>query len=152
MAEKPSEILVFDFLAEEIAAAAVDSVLYSLELHDTIFQKIKSNRGVRISDCVSQFSPYGTDEKEYDALITLACFVRVEGKQKTSRQPALSDVFEIQKAIYALFRAKADLNNRVCDSLLQRGGRGYDSLDGEPFAVANIPLIINPTGASYTNS
>lgn len=149
--EKPVEILVYEFLEEEIAASATDSVLYSLELHDTIFQKIKTNRGVRISDCISTFSPYGTDEKEYDAIVTLACFVRVEGKEKTNRQPALAAVFDIQKALYALFRAKSDLNSRVCDSLLQRGARGYDALDGEPFAVANIPLVINPTGASYTN-
>lgn len=143
---------MYEFLEEEIAASATDSVLYSLELHDTIFQKIRTNRGIRISDCVSTFSPHGTDENEYDALVTLALFVRVEGKEKSNRQPALGAVFDIQKAVYALFRAKPDLNSRVCDSLLQRGGRGYDVMDGEPFAVANVPLVINPMGANYTSS
>jgi hypothetical protein len=38
--DKPAEILLFDFLTDRIAAAAADSVLANLELHDTIWQKI----------------------------------------------------------------------------------------------------------------
>lgn len=147
---KPAETKVFEFLEEQIAAAAPDHVLAFLELHDTVYQKIRTARGIRISDCVSEFAPYGDDEKEWDAQITLSCYIRVEGKDKTDRQPALAAVFDLQREVYRILRANPTLNDRVCDVLLRPGSRGYDSLDGEPYAVAMVPLIVNPTGGRYT--
>lgn len=150
---KPVEISLFDFLTDKISASAVDSVIYGLELHDTIYQLITKSRGIRISDVVGSFSPAGTaTESEYDVFISLSCFAKVEGKNQKARQPALTQVFDIQQAVYGLLRADASLGGRVCDSVLLRGARGYESLDSQPYAVAIIEMVINPTGANYTNS
>lgn len=148
--DKPVEILLFEFLTEQVNAALPDDLISGLELHDTVYQSIRKDRGLRISDVTSTFSPtsIGT-EKEYDALITIAAYSRVTGKDKTERIPAMQDAFEIQQKVYELLRNNSTLAGRVCDLLLRRGARGYDVLDGEPFAVAMIPLVINPSGARF---
>jgi hypothetical protein len=98
--DKPAEILLFDFLTDRITAAAADSVLAELELHDTIWQKITKPRGVRISEAVGDLAPGpGGDMREFDVTVIITCFSRITGKEKKERQPALIDVFGIQKAI-----------------------------------------------------
>jgi hypothetical protein len=98
--DKPVEILLFDFLTDAIAAAAADSVIAGLELHDTIWQKITKPRGVRISDAVGDLAPGpGGDLQEFDVTVIVTCYSRVQGKEKKERQPALVDLFAIQKAI-----------------------------------------------------
>ena len=82
--------------------------------------------------------------QEWDVTLILTCYSRIEGTNKKARQPALIDVFGIQKAIAAVLFANGSLGGRVCDSLLQKGGRGYDAYDEGTFAVTNTPLIINP--------
>jgi hypothetical protein len=146
--DKPVEILLFDFLAGELEAAVPESPLFDLELHDTVWQNILTDRGVRLSESVGDFSPGPENvEKEYDVLVIITCYSRVTGQQQTDRQPALIDVFQIQKEIYSLLRLNSTLGDRVCDLVLRRGSRGYDNLNGQPFAVANIPVFINPSGA-----
>jgi hypothetical protein len=144
--DKPAEILLFDFLTDAIAAAAADSVLAELELHDTVWQQITRPRGVRISDAVGDLAPGpGGDIEEFDVMVIVTCFSRIGGKsEKKERQPALIDVFGIQKAIAQVLRNDSSLGGRVCDSLLQKGGRGYDKYNEGTFAVTNTPLIINP--------
>jgi hypothetical protein len=145
--EKPSEILLYEFLRESFNALPQDHPLFEVELHDTVFQTIKTERGVRISEAVGDLSP-GPEMvvKEYDVLVILTCYSRVTGKEKTDRQPALIDVFAIQKAVYSLLIDDSTLGGRVCDSMLLKGGRGYDVLEGEPYAVSNTPIVINPSG------
>lgn len=148
---KPAEVLLFEFLEAAIAAAAVDDVIYGLELHDTIFQTITKGRGLRISDTVGSFSPKGDMvESEYDVMITIAAFSKVMGQNQNARTPAMTDVFQIQQAVYALIRSDETLGGRVCDTLLRPGARSYDALDGSAFAVASIPLVINPSGQRYS--
>lgn len=148
---KPAEILLFDFLTEEFAASAVGSLLYDLELHDTVYQKITKPCGLRISEATGDLSPGpGGGLKEVDVDLVLICYARIEGKDKTERQEALQKAFEIQQEIVMLLVNNQTLNNRVCDVLVRKGSRGYDSLDGEPFAVANQPILINPSGARFS--
>lgn len=145
--EKPSEILLYEFLRESIDALPQDHTLFELEVHDTVFQPIKQHRGVRISDAVGDLSP-GPEMvlKEYDVLLVITCYSRVIGTDKTQRQDALIDLFNIQREIYSLLVGDSTLGGRVCDSMLLKGGRGYDVLAGEPYAVSNTPIVINPSG------
>lgn len=147
---KPVEVHLFEFLESKINAADVDDVIYSLELHDTVYQSIKTDRGLRISDTAGDFGPQadGT-EKEYDVFLTIVAFSKVKGQNQKERTPAMTDVFTIQQAVYALIRGDETLGGRVCDTLLRPGARGYDVYDSNPYAVANIPLVINPSGARY---
>lgn len=143
--DKPSEILLFDFLSEKVAAAVSTSVLYDLEVHDTIHQTITKPRGLRISEVVGDLSPDpGNVIQEYDVEIVIVCFAKIDGSDKKDRQPALTAVFQIQKEIYRILFAESTLGNRVCESLPRKGSRGYDSWDSQPWAVANIPIVINP--------
>jgi hypothetical protein len=149
---KPAEILLFDFLADAIGVAQAGSVLFDLELHDTVYQRITKGRGVRISESTGDFSHIGTGEiREYDVEVIVTCYSLVSGKAKQERQPALVDVFEIQKAIYTLIAGDYSLGSRVCDSLLRPGSRGYDVFEEGVYAVSNTPLIINPSGARYAD-
>lgn len=145
--EKPAEILLFDFLSGAIAAAVPGDLLFELELHDTVHQKIQTLKGVRISDAVGTLAPEpGGGLKEYDVIIDLACFAKVEGKEKTQRQPAVVAVYELQREICQLLYDYPELGDRVCDTYVGKGMRGYDVFDGNPYAVANISLVINPSG------
>ncbi len=151
MNEKPAEILLFDFLAEKIEAALPDDVLFEVELHDTIYQQITTDRVVRISEVVGGFSP-GPENvwKEWDVSITLVALARVQGQEKKERQPAITEVWELQRELYSLLTQDSTLGGRICDLVLRDGVRGYDELDSEPYAVVNIPVIINPSGARYS--
>jgi hypothetical protein len=159
MNDKPAEILLYEFLLEQFQAAPAGSIL-SLEgdsdrgelgLHDTIYQQIKTQRCVRISEVVGDFAP-GPENvwKEWDVSITLVALARVTGTEKKDRQPAVVQVWELQKELYKLLTEDPTLDGRVCDLVTRPGVRGYDELDSEPYAVVNIPLIINPSGARYT--
>jgi hypothetical protein len=145
VADKPAEILLFDYLTDVIAAAAAGSTLDGLELHDTVWQKITKTRGVRISDAVGdlQFGTSGEIE-EFDVQLIVTCYSRVQGKEKKGRQPALTDVWSISKAIVGVLNIDSTFGGRVCDSLTRKTGRGYDRYDEGVFAVTNTPLVINP--------
>lgn len=147
---QPVEILLFEFLTEAFAASAPDSVLYPLELHDTVYRSITKPAGVRISEAVGDLAPGpGGGLGEHDVDLILACFSRVAGKDKKERQDALQQVFDITIAVTGLLFADPSLGGRVCDVLIRRGSRGYDVFDEGVFAVANVPLLINPSGARF---
>lgn len=147
MADKPAELLLFEFLSEQIASVTDrEDLLYEMELHDTIYQTIKKSYGWRISDVVSDFSPGpGGGLKEFDAELTLVCYAKVEGPDKKDRAAALQKAFELQVKALELFYADQYLGDRVCDIHVKRSPRGYDNYDGNPYAIVNMPLVINPT-------
>ena len=146
--DKPVEILLFEFLESVIATAGVGDPLFEAELHDTVHQPIRGDRVVRISEAVGDLAPGPLMEvKEYDVQLIVTCCSRVTGKEKTERQPALADVFRMQKAVFAELITDPTLGGRVCDLVVMRGGRGYDIYNGEPFAVTNMPVVLNPSGA-----
>lgn len=148
---KPVETHLYDYLKEVFDASASVNVLSQLELHDTVHQKIGKTAGVRISEAVGTLAAGpGGGLKEMDVDIILVCFAKVEGKDKRQRQDALGKVFEIESEVAKLFINDPTMGSRVCDVLVRRSSRGYDVLDGEPYAVANVPLLVNPSGARYT--
>ena len=147
MDNKPAEVLLFEFLSDAIESCTErESLLYELELHDTIYQTIKTNFGWRISDAVSGLHPGpGGGLRELDAEISLVCFAKVEGKDKKQRMEARQKAWELQLAATELFWADTTLGDRVCDITIRRTPRGYDVYDGNPYAVTIMPLVINPT-------
>lgn len=142
---KPTESLLFEFLAEHIDAAGSGDVLYMAELHDTPYQTIKTDRGVRVSEAVGHFA-LGPEMVvgEFDMQVIVICYSRVQGTEKTDRQPALQDVFDLARAVFQAVTDDSTLGGRVCDSLIGECRRGYDVFNGEPFAVVNLPVVINP--------
>ena len=143
--DKPAEILLFDFLTDQLAAVAAGSTLDQVELHDTVYQKITMPRGIRISDAVGDLAPNVEGEMaEFDVELVLICFSKIDSSDIKNRQSALVDAFALQKAVAAVLLADSSFGGRVCDSIVKRGSRGYDKLDEGVFAVTNMPLIINP--------
>lgn len=137
-------MLLFDYLEDQIAAAVYGDTLFELELHDTVYQKISKLQGVRISDAVGDLSPEpGGGLKEFNVELQIVCFARVEGKNQKDRQPAVVAVFAIQKEIVRVLLADETLGGTVCDVMITKCVRGYDNLDGNPYAVANISIVIN---------
>lgn len=146
---KPIEILVYEFLQENVDAAADGSALSGIDVHDTVWQAFKKDmpKVLRVSDAVGRMVPIGEGQiKEFDVAVEIACAVKIEGVDKKARQQPLCDVFNIQKAVVGLLFADQTLGNRVCDILINEMPRSYDSIDGNPYAVANIGLIVNPWG------
>lgn len=143
--DKPAEILLFDFLTEQLAAVPADSTLANIELHDTVYQKMTKPRGVRISEAVGDLGPdTGGELKEWDVDLILVCWSKIDSTDIKNRQPALVDVFTMHKAVFQLLQNDSTLGGRVCDLLLRRGSRGYDKNDEGVFAASNMPLVINP--------
>lgn len=148
MAEKPAEILLFDFLDETVQAARPGDVLFDAEVHDTTYQKITKPFGIRVSDASGEMSPTSDGVREYNVSTVIVCFAKVEGKDKKARVEALTKAWQIQKAVYALLFTNPSLGDRVCDIMPGDGARDYDILNGNPYAVAIIPVTINNgTGA-----
>lgn len=146
--DKPVEILLFDFFDEALEAAVEGDALFGVQLHDTVYQTIKktgkpaTDRVIRIGEAVSDLDP-GCCFAERSANLTLVLAVRIQGKDKTERQTALIDLFKLQKAVAELLEDRS-LGDRVDDLEFESAFRGYDTFDGDAYAVANIPMVINP--------
>lgn len=146
--DKPVEILVFDFFDAEISGALQSDVLFGVQLHDTVFQGIKktgdavTDRVIRISEATSELDPC-CNWAERSANLTIVLAARIQGSDKTERQAALIDVFKLQKAVAERLEDRT-LGGRVIDLQPESAVRGYDVFEGEPYAVVNIPLLINP--------
>jgi hypothetical protein len=146
------EASTFAFLEEAVAGAAQGTALAGAELHDTTYEVIKTDYGVRIGDCVSEFAPLpgGDLVDEFDGLVTLICFARVVGPDKTHRHAAREKSLDISKAVAKLFLDDPSMNGRVRDSRVLWAARGYDSIGAEPYAVCRLQMIVNETGQQTT--
>ena len=146
--DKPVEILVWEFFADNIAEAVPEDVLYEVELHDTTWQKIMKPRGLRLTNSFGDMAPGpGGGMKEVDMHMQVAIYARVEGTDQSARVPAMQKVYDLERKVCEMIYGDQSLGNRVCDVLIVKCIRDYDSLDGNPYAIANIQLIINPSGS-----
>ncbi len=146
----PIEIKVFDFFDDAITAAVSGDTLFGVQLHDTVYQTIQrtgdrvTDRVIRISECDSEMVQCGLDWEEKDANLILVIAVRIQGKDKTERRDALTDLVNLFRAVADLIDDDRTLGDRVHDLQAEKASRGYDLFDGDPYAVVNIPLLINP--------
>jgi len=145
---KPAELLLFDFLTDARTAAVEGDAFFGddFQIQDTVYPEIKKARGLRISDATSDMQP-GTSQ-EYNASGQMVAFARVGGKNQKDRADAMTKVYELQRAVTDLIFGDASLGSRVCDITIGHMARGYDVLDGNPYAVAMIPWTINVAAVS----
>ncbi|MEO6392517.1 MAG: hypothetical protein ABIP75_11740 [Pyrinomonadaceae bacterium] len=138
---------LFLFLQDTIGAAAAEDPLHDVELHDSLHQVIKRQRGLRIGECRSLLAPRPDNSlDEFDARLTVIGFARVAGADKTERLAARDAVIELAAAVIRKFLDDPTLGGRVCDLLAGQVDREFASINGEPFALARVPLVINPSG------
>jgi hypothetical protein len=144
----------FEFIEEAVVASAVGDRLNGIELHETVYQTIKKDTGVRVGDCESSLAPTpGAEEvEEFDGLLNLVCFARVTGEDKTRRMAARDNALELAKAVSKLFLDDPSMGGRVRDSRVLRVLRGYDSTGAQPYAVCNLEIVVNETGQQGARS
>jgi len=144
---EPVENLTFTFLEEKLNAAQNGEILFGLDLHDTIWKKIENDNGVRIGDAESDFAPNVENLlQEFDAVLTLVCFAKILGTNKSERAEARKKVFQISQAVAQLFHDDHTMSGRVCDSRILGAVRGWDSINSHPYAVVNMPIVFNESG------
>lgn len=143
---------VFDFLEEKIAEAGEGDELFEAELHDHLYSKISAQPGygIRVGDCESVLAPNpgSTEMEEFDADLTLVVFARVTGAERAKRKEARTKVLLLSKAVAMLFVEDPTLGGRVNDGRVMRCLRGWDNISGVPYAVVNMPLLVNDSGVS----
>lgn len=142
-----SEHNLFLFLQSAIVGSPDGDPLHDAELHDTEHQVITHDRGIRIGDGRSQLAPNADGSlAEFDAEVELTCFVRVAGTDKTERLTARDGVIDLAAAVARLFYNDQTLGGRVCDLQIGPIRREFASINGQPFALARMPITINPSG------
>lgn len=138
------EDLTYEFLQMAIGAATEGDILFGLELHDTVYKKIETTAGVRIGDGDSEVSVDGQDEpKEYNGRLTLVFFALIEKASRTERAAARTKVFDISMAVAKLFLDDPKMGGEVCGARPLRCYRGFDRIEGKPYAVANMDMVFN---------
>lgn len=142
------EVALYEFLKETIEAADSASPLFEVALHDTFFQQLTEDVAIRIGDTESQIAPLpGAEEaQEFDARITMVIYSRIPKEEWDSRAAYRDQVNRISRALTLLIYNDPRLNLRVNDCRVLGSRRGYDSINTDRFAVANLDLILNETG------
>ncbi|HEV7374485.1 MAG TPA: hypothetical protein VGN95_07200 [Pyrinomonadaceae bacterium] len=143
------EDATLDFIQGAVDVAVEGDALFNAAVKDD-YQTIKDDEdfGVIIGECTADLAPMpGGAMAEWDALLTIVCFARVVGVDKTERKAARNKARELMLAVAGLFFGDPMMNGQVRDSQVLRCRRGFDSITrAEPYAVANLPLIVNSTG------
>lgn len=141
MAEKPVENLVYDFLEENVAEFGG-----SVELHTSAYETRKNDNGIVIGDADTSMEPNGNqdDVTEFDGLLALEIYARVQGADKTSRSDARKKVFDIKSVLVRLFDRYPTLDGRGCRVRVLRQVRFFDDTKADKYAIERVPIVINP--------
>ena len=142
------EVALYEFLKETIEAADSASQLYEIALHDTLFQPLTEDVAIRIGEVESSIAPLpGAEEaEEFDARFPLVIYSRIPKDEWDSRVNYRDQVNRISRELALLIYNDPRLNLRVNDCRVLGSRRGYDSINTDRFAVANLDVIINETG------
>jgi hypothetical protein len=143
------EDAIFEYINAAVTAAPEGSALHGAEVHETIYETITKDYGIRIGDCDSELAPLAGGEaiQEFDAYVVVVIFWRVEGADKSERRPARNKARALALATAKLFFDDQTMGGRVRDSMVDTCVRGYDSVtDADEYAVVNMPLWVNMSG------
>lgn len=126
-------------------------LLFELEILDSPYAKITKDYGVQVDDANSDLAPLpGGDElEEFDADLILIVYSRVDGPDYSDRKSARTRAIDLGKRLGQLFLSDPTMNGRVQDSRMLRCTRGWASIKSVPYAIVNVPLLVNETGGSY---
>lgn len=167
MSEAAIEDDVYDFLRDAIDAAEAvapdppadglpwlfdpNNPLAGAELHDHVYQDIKTEYGIRIGDAESTLAPGpgATEMEEFDGSMPLIVFSEITGPNRADRKGARLRMMKLVKAVALLFidQNGVTLGDRVNDARITNGPRGWDVLKSKPYAVTEMHLIVNDSGA-----
>ncbi len=155
---KVIEAHVYDFLKEVVDAVNdpdtedEDSVFFEAELHRHTYQPFDLDRwfGVRISMGVSTLAPNPDQEmEEFDGSVVVVTFARIKEPDHSDVETARTKAFQLARAVAALFFTEdgVTLGGRVNDARITDCPRDFVEWNGSLYAVCNMPMIINDSGA-----
>lgn len=156
---KVIEAHVYDFIKEAVDFANdpdtpdEESVFFETELHRHVFQKFDDSKwhGIRIGNGESVLTPNpgATEMEEWDGDLLLITFARIKESDQSDVEVARTKAFELAKAVAAMFITSdgVTMGDRVNDARVLRCPRGFHEWDGSLYAVTNMPLIVNDSGA-----
>ena len=139
---------LFEFIAEAVAAAEVDSPLYEANIRDTEFDKLDDDKGICIPDSEAEVAPLpgGEEAQEFNAEVPLVFYVRIPKDDWDKRANYRDQATMMALKLSILFFNDPLMGLRVNDSRALRVRRGYKNLKSDWYAVANLDVIINDTG------
>jgi hypothetical protein len=156
MSETAIEDHLYEFIlaavdaANDEAAPDENSPFFEVVLHDTIYRPITSDQHyyIQVGNCDSDFAPsFGGDTiKEFDGDVTVITLARVLTEDRSDRKAARGKALSLAKAVAKLLLDDPTMGGRVNDSRVLKCLRDWTSINSEPFALANVPLILNETG------
>jgi hypothetical protein len=140
MANKPGENLLYDFLTSHLSAFGDD-----FELHPTPYDKRTKNNGLEIGDADSSMLPSSSEQgvNEFDILLSIEIYGRVQGKNKTDRLPARQKVYELKRVLLQLFLDFPSLNGQCFEVQALRQMRFFDDTAADKYAIERVPVVIN---------
>lgn len=156
---KTVEERVYDFIQAAVDAVTLttptqDSPLFDVQVHDHVFRKINKTKeaGIRIGTAEGQLSPTegGAEFNEYNCILLVVVFVRIASTQKDgdARTLAMRKATDIAHALALLFWDNTSCDERFRDTRMYDFVRGYDSKDGDHYAIVNLTLRVNEVGGS----
>lgn len=155
MSDTPIEFLLYEFI--KAAADAVndpetgdeDSPAFGVVVHDHIYRKVDDDKFdyIQIGPCDSDFAPSSGAEivEEFDANVTVITVSRVPAADVRDRQAAMTKAVDLAKWVAKLLLDDPTMGARVNDSRVLQCARDWVSINGKPYAVTNVPLIVNET-------
>jgi hypothetical protein len=139
MANQPVENILYEFLKEHEADFGSD-----FQVSPSPYDKRSTNNGIEVGDADSNLLPRSIDEQtEFDGLLAVEIFARVQGKDKTDRLPARQKVYDIKAVLLKLFLDHQDLGGRVCSIAAMKQVRFFDDTKADKYAIERIPIVIN---------
>lgn len=140
----------------EPVRAAISATIRGLEVLPDEFAQIRSTRGVRVGEAIAhRVAPSfdGTELEHFDAVVVLIVYLAVARVDRSAARASYrEEVLAISNALGVLILAEPDLRRlaegtpRVNNSRPLSVPRGSDNVDGQPYAVANVQLVVNESG------
>lgn len=149
--KSPSSILV-EFANEFVAAAESGSIEEGAQVLDSKNQRLEEDKGIVVSNAEWTFSPSSENiEKFFDALLIVGFYYRIPSDDGTEWAIPRDKCFELAQAFSQALFDDQTLGERVCDFNMLRLVDGQDNANSNDYAIINLPIILNPTGARDFN-
>ena len=138
---------LYNTLETAIADAEEGDALFDAELHNTLYERITKEYGVRIGDANFDLSPApGGAIEEWDVLGMIQIFAQA-GEDPAKQIAAREKVRALVIAVAQVLFDNVTLGGAVNDSRILGGQRGWANVQTVRHAVADLHLIANETGA-----
>lgn len=139
------ETILYNFFTAKVAAAVNPSSLVGLSVLPTQYSH-KTEFCLVIGNCASAFSPGPGDEmKEFNGRILLQILQKISDDVEAAEYvEAREKVREASLEITRLLFDFNSLDGNACQVEVEDGFRDYAEVKGNYYAIAIIPVVVNP--------